>query len=57
MTRKDYQLIADTLIEQQGYLRSLAYINLVENFTKRLDVYPNFNAKMFEAACYAGDQP
>lgn len=57
MTRKDYQLIADTLIEQQEYLKPVDYINLIEGFIYRLNDYDNFNAKLFEAACYAGDQP
>lgn len=57
MTRKDYQLIADTLIEQQEYLSPVDYINLVEGFIRSLQRYANFNAKMFETACHAGDQP
>jgi hypothetical protein len=57
MTRKDYQLIADTLIEQQEYLSSVDYVNLIEGFTRNLQKCDNFNAKMFETACYAGDQP
>jgi len=57
MTRKDYQLIADTLLEQQEYLSPVDYINLVEGFICSLQRYANFNAKMFEKACYAGDQP
>ena len=57
MTRKDYQLIADTLIEQQEYLCSVDFIGLVEGFTRSLSVYPNFNAVRFEQACYAGDKP
>lgn len=57
MTRKDYQLIADTLIEQQEYLSPVDYINLVEGFIRSLQRHANFNATMFETACYAGDQP
>lgn len=57
MTLKDYQLIADTLIEQQEYLNSLDYANLVAGFIRGLQRYENFNAIRFEIACYAGDQP
>ena len=54
MTRKHYQLIADTLIEQQEYLSSVDYINLVEGFIRNLQGRGNFNAVRFEAACYVG---
>jgi hypothetical protein len=57
MIRRDYQLIADTLIDQQEYLSPVDFIGLVEGFMRSLKAYPNFNAKMFQAACYAGDQP
>ena len=54
MTRKHYQLIADTLVEQQEYLSLVDYINLVEGFIRNLQRHANFNAVRFEAACYVG---